>query len=222
MGSILTGKKVLQEVNSPINGKIRVVKSLGLGTYIQVENLTQSGGIITGIWKKTLRKIPTKKEIRNVLILGLGGGTAAMLIRKYWPPAKITGVDIDPLMVKLGRKYLGLKDLKVVIADAETFLSAGKDKKTKYDLIIGDTYVGYEFPKKFEDAKFLSMIKQRLSVAGVAVFNRLYMADKRPAAVKFGEKLEKVFERVEAFYPEANVMFFCSGDLGSRVDVNAV
>ena len=41
--------KILEEVESGINGKIKVVKSLGLGTYIQVEGLTQrpkSSGLI--------------------------------------------------------------------------------------------------------------------------------------------------------------------------------
>lgn len=210
MTGLLTGKIVLKEVNSPINGKISVVKSLGLGTYIQVENLTQSGGVIKGIWNTILRKIlRTKQEIRNVLVLGLGGGTVAMLSKKYWPFAKVTGVDIDPLMVKLGRKYLGLKGIKVVISDAERFLSTIKDNRLKYDLIIVDTYIGYEFPKKFEGTKFLNLVKAGLPTKGFAVFNRIYMANSRSVAIKFGENLEKVFRNVVRIYPEANLMFLC-------------
>lgn len=208
--SLLTGKKILQEVNSSINGKISVVKSLGLGTYIQVENLTQSGGVIKGIWNTTLRKILRKdEEFHNVLILGLGGGTVAMLIKKYWPKAKVTGFDIDPLMVKLGRKYLGLKGIKVVIGDAEKFLSTIKNNGLGYDLIIVDTYIGYEYPKKFEGTKFLNHVHEGFSMKGLAVFNRIYMANTRSIAIKFGEKLEKVFKKIDRIYPEANLMFLC-------------
>jgi len=44
---------------------------------------------------------------------------------------------------------------------------------------------------------------------GVAVFNRLYYDQKRAEAVNFLSKLEKIFPRVTALYPEANVMYLC-------------
>ncbi|MBI2066078.1 hypothetical protein HYT60_01035 [Candidatus Woesebacteria bacterium] len=163
--------KVLEEVDSPINGKIRVVTTLGLGTYLQVNNLTQSGGIVDGFWRHLLGKIKRKKpEIKNCLVLGLGGGSAAMRVKTLWPQAEVTGVDVDPLMIKLGKKYLGLTGVKVVIKDASRLLRNN----------------------------------------GLAVFNRLYYGEKRPAAMKFGAKLEKVFARVDYVFPEANVMFVCS------------
>lgn len=195
----MIGTEVLEEKKSRFNGTLRVVKSWGMGTYIQAGGLTQSGGIIELIWRSTLKKLRTK-EIKNVLILGLGGGTAAKLIRKFWPEAKITGVDIDPVMVELGKKYLSLKADKIYVKDAYDFNTAG------YDLVIVDIYNGEKFPKKFEDEKFLKLLaKNRL-----VVFNRLYYGDKRPEAVRFGNKLQKVFGKVEWFYPEANLMFICS------------
>ncbi|MBI4153470.1 hypothetical protein HY503_00510 [Candidatus Woesebacteria bacterium] len=203
-----TVNKVLEEVDSPINGKIRVVRALGLGTYIQVENLTQSGGLIENIWGKTLKKVRSKKgQLTSCLILGLGGGSTAMLVKKFWPNAKITGVDIDPFIVELGRKYLGLTGLQVVISDAGDFIKMGVGK---YDLILVDTYIGYEFPKKFEEMGFLTTVKRSLALAGIAVFNRLYFAEKRPEAMKFGAKLESIFSKVDYVFPEANVMFVCS------------
>ena len=42
----------LEEVESPINGKIAVTRSLAFGTYISVGGLTQSGGVLKNIWKK--------------------------------------------------------------------------------------------------------------------------------------------------------------------------
>jgi spermidine synthase len=203
----MLGRGVVEEVVSPINGRIKVVRSLGMGTYIQVENLTQSGGIVKNIWNKTLRKVKSvRPKILTCLILGLGGGTASLLVRKFWPKVQITGVDIDPFIVELGRKYLGLKGLKVVIFDAYDFV---KKVKKKYDLILIDTYIGYEFPKKFEEEEFLKAVRSLLDKEGMAVFNRLYMAEKRPQAVKFGEKLDTCFNRVERVYPEANIIFLC-------------
>lgn len=209
---ILPINKVLEETTSPINGKIRVVRSLGLGTYIQVENLTQSGGVVYEVWRSTLRTINHQQlTINNCLILGLGGGSAAKLVKKYWPQAEITGVDIDPTMVELGKKYLGLPDIKTVIDDAENFLLtiSHRPSAIKYDLILIDTYLGDNFPKKFERDDFLVRIKHLLSPNGLAVFNRLYYGDKRGEAMRFASKLEKAFSKVKYVFPEANVMFVC-------------
>ena len=205
--SHLPWTEVLAERTSPINGQIKVLRSLGLGIYIQVENLTQSGGVVYGVWKTSLKKVKRKKkEIKTCLILGLGGGSAAILVRKYWPLARVTGVDIDPIMVSLGKKYLGLSRVKVEIGDAKEFL---KNKK-KFDLILVDTYLGENFPEKFEKEDFLLSVKSSLSGEGIAVFNRLYYGEKRPLAIKFGERLDKIFGKVERIFPEANVMFMAS------------
>ena len=209
-----TVNKVLEEVDSPINGKIRVVRSLGLGTYIQVENLTQSGGVVNNVWRHSLKEVNKKKpEVKNCLILGLGGGSAAMRVKKLWPQAEVTGVDVDPLMIKLGKKYLGLEGVNIVIEDASNFTIDSHRKSQKYDLILIDTYLGSSYPPEFERDDFLIRIKGLLTSSGLAVFNRLYYAEKRPEAMKFGAKLEKVFVRVDYIFPEANVMFVCSATI---------
>jgi spermidine synthase len=207
---LLKGTKVLDEVESPINGRITVFKSLGLGTYLQVGGLTQSGGILVGIWQTTIKKIHERKsDVDSCLILGLGGGTVAKLVMKYWPDAVITGVDFDPVIVDLGKKYLGLGDVQVrlFVKDAFEYCQEAVNEGKKFDLILIDLYKGSEFPAQFEGEQFPTLILKLLRNEGLAVFNRLYSAEKRPQAVKFGKGLEKIFKKVEAFYPEANVMF---------------
>ena len=209
----MSGVKILEVASSPINGKIQVVRSLGLGNYIQVEGLTQSGGVVNEVWRTTLRKIrSTKSEIRNCLILGLGGGSAAKLARKFWPDAKIAGVEIDPIMVNLGKKYLKLDavGVDVIIDDAYKFVAnSSKLIAQSYDLILVDLYIGYDVPEKFQSENYIHLVRSLLVRSGTAVFNRLYFGEKRKEAEKFGEKLEKVFSKVERIFPEANVMFVC-------------
>ncbi|HJY98939.1 MAG TPA: methyltransferase domain-containing protein [Patescibacteria group bacterium] len=199
----MIGTKVLEERESKHNGHIKVSRSLGMGTYIQAEGLTQSGGVVGVIWKPTIKKIKSMGiDINTCLILGMGGGTAAKYVRLFWPKVKITGVDIDPVMIDLGKKYLGLSEIgvKIVIGDAYNFDPKG------YDLVIVDIYKGEEFPEKFATENFLSKFGKNKLV----VFNRTYYGEKRPEAVRFGKILEKNFKNVEYFYPEANVMFLCS------------
>lgn len=241
--NLVTGTFLKEVVNSPVNGEISVIKSLAFGTYISVGNLTQSGGVVEEIWRKTLRKVHNSSFIiHNSLILGLGGGSTAKVIRKLWPDTKITGVDIDPLMIELGKKYLGLDkyEVQVQIEDAMGFLiqkskiktpsfaKATKGKQnynlklktkntrykiqdTKYNLICVDLYVGDDFPVKFESDEFLRRTRTVLADNGIVVFNRLYYGEKRKQAMLFGEKLKKHFSKVDYVFPQANLMFVCSG-----------
>jgi spermidine synthase len=198
------GTKILEERHSKYNKDIKIVKSLGLGTYIQVNGLTQSGGIVESIWKSTFKKI-NNKDIKNCLILGLGGGTVAKLIRKKYPKAKIAGIEIDPLMVQLGNVYLELKKSKVDIKIQDAF----KLTKGIFDLIIVDIYCGNKYPKKFENEKFLDNIKKILSNNGLVVFNRLFYKDNKKDALNFERKLKQNFKKVDFFYPLSNLMFIC-------------
>ena len=193
----MLGTTVLEERESKYNGRLRVLRTLGMGTYIQAGGLTQSGGIVETIWKSTLKQIKDNSE--NILILGLGGGTLAKLLRKKYPKAKITGVEIDPIMIELGKKYLDLDkyDIDIKIIDAFDFL---KKNKQKYDLVIVDTYLG---------DKVVEIAGSDPAMAEITIFNRLYFGDKRPDTVRFGKKLEKIFKKVTWFYPEANLMFLC-------------
>lgn len=198
----MLGTRILEERKSKFNGNLRVVKSFGLGTYIQSDGLTQSGGIVETFWKQTLKKVKNSSTVSRVLVLGLGGGTIIKLIKNNWPDAKITGVDIDPLIVELGRKYLGLNgaNLQIKIQDAAKPISG------LFDLVIVDLYQGDKYPKKFEDREFLKM----LSSHKLVIFNRLYYKEKKTEAEKFGQKLKKVFKKVESFFPITNIMFICS------------
>lgn len=212
ISDLLTGYKILEKIDSPVNGKIEVIRSLAWGTYIQAAGLTQSGGVLKDVWQTTLKKVKRNKKIefKNCLILGLGAGSVAHLVKKYWPEVKVTAVELDPIMVRLGKKYLDLDQisLKINIQDAESFLQKNSVKK-KYDLIINDIYTGDKIPEKFEKREYLKLIKKNLSSSGIVIFNRLYYDLKRREAMKFYAKLEKEFLQIDVVYPEANVMFVC-------------
>jgi spermidine synthase len=121
------------------------------------------------------------------------------------------GIDIDPIIVELGEKYLGLGqvDVEIKIGDALELVKRLKMKGERFDLIVVDLYNGDKYPEKFETENYIQLVKTVLSNSGTAIFNRLYYGDKRPQAVKFGNKLKKIFSKVEWFYPEANLMLIC-------------
>ncbi len=218
----LNGVTEIEDVESVYNGRVSVVRDLAWGTYIKAGGLTQSGGVAKKVWKTALKKVKNQMpDVRSSFILGLGGGSVADLIKKYWEGAEVTGVDIDSVMVDLGKKYLKMpEDTEIIIGDAEKEVKSKRLEGKSFDLICVDIYAGDNFPEKFQTDDFLMAVYSLLNKSGVIVFNRLYYGEKRKEAYKFGEKLERMFGNVDRFYPEANVMFVITNDLpaGRQVD----
>lgn len=101
-------------------------------------------GVLTGcVWDALaapLVLLPPERR-RRVLVLGLGGGSAARLARALAPGARIVGVEIDPEVLAAARASFGLDELGVetVLDDARGFLARERDR---YDLVIEDVFEG--------------------------------------------------------------------------------
>lgn len=195
--------KVLFEGKSKYNGNLKVIRSLGFGTYVQSNGLTQSGGVVESIWKNTINNLPNI-DYKNCLVLGFGGGTVAKILLSKFKKIKITGIEIDRQMIDIGKKYLGVSDFSVKLSVADAFTT--KQLNNKYDLVIVDLYHGDDFPKKFESISFL----KKLLKHKVVVINRLYYKDKKEKAELFSERLKGVFKNIKIHYPPANIMFIIS------------
>lgn len=211
--NFLSGARILEEVESPINGKLTVIRDLAWGVHIKAGGITQSGGVAEKVWHSSLKEVKkVKSKVKKCLILGLGSGGAAKAVKRYWSEMTITGVEIDQMMVDLGEKYMGLKEgeVKVVIEDAMKFVRRQTKKMEKYDLILVDMYIGDTIPEKFATPIFYNLTKELLENKGVVVINRLYYDEKRKIADKTHQDLKKIFSEVIAVFPEANVMFVCS------------
>lgn len=78
---------------------------------------------------------------RRVLVVGLGGGSAARLVRALAPRARIVGVEIDAEVVALARRWFGLGELgiEVVQADAADYLARCR---RRFDAVLEDVFVG--------------------------------------------------------------------------------
>ncbi len=206
----------LEEVKSNYNGKIEVVEVLGKPRII-VDNLLQSGGMMELIWKKAIKKIsnfhpPAGGPISNVLILGLGGGSAAQLVNQYFPKAKIIGIEIDPVVVKLGKKYFGLdkiKNLKIINQDGIKFISHHSSESNQFDLILVDLYLGGSFPKKASSKEFFKNLKKILSQRGLVIFNRLFYKEHRQLTEEFIKKLDQYFSKIELIRAWSNLLIIC-------------
>lgn len=205
----LLNAQVLEKVESAHNGEIQVVRTLE-GVRITVGGISQSGWLVRRVWQPALAKIKKMlPDAGRILILGLGGGSVAQLTEHYWPDSKKIGVDVDPVMVYLGEKYLNLGDvgnLKFEEADAFSWVETSKKK---FDLVLVDLYKGDAIPAEFRTVGFFSSVAKLVAPAGVAAFNHLYSAGEREMAAEFEKRLHKVFSGTVTIAPEANIIYIC-------------
>jgi len=102
----------------------------------------EPGSPVTGsVWDALavgLLALPRSRR-RSVLLLGLGGGSAARLSRALAPAARIVGVEIDPQVVRLARRHFGLDAIgvEVVLADARDYLQRSGER---FDAILEDVF----------------------------------------------------------------------------------
>lgn len=190
----------IETIHSGFNGEIKVKKFLG-HTSVWVGGYEQSGPIVQKLWRTALGKLPAV-EYEKILVLGLGCGVMVPLLNQKYPRAKITGVEIDPEMIRLGKKYFGLESLfslKVLCSDAKKFL---RQSKTYYDLVVVDLYTGGQAPE-------LSVRDLKKVMKGPAVFNFSAFNKSLKEARQFEKRLRQdffVFKKIKTDY---NLLFFC-------------
>lgn len=98
-----------------------------------------TGSVWDGLGAALLALPPARR--RAVLLLGLGGGSAARVVRALAPRARITAVEIDPRVVRLAREWFDLDELgvEIVVDDARRFLARSR---RRFDAVLEDVFVG--------------------------------------------------------------------------------
>lgn len=123
---------------------------------------------------------------RSFLILGLGGGSVARVLRSLAPAATIVGVEIDPDVVAAARARLGLDALgvDVVVGDALSVLRA---ERRRFDLVVEDAFVGptrtIRKPDGFPEP-LLALAARRLARGGLLVSNTIHEGPDVAAALR--------------------------------------
>jgi spermidine synthase len=110
-------------------------------------------------------------DIKEVLVIGLGGGTIPKRFVRDYPKVNVEAVEIDPDVVKIADKYFEVQEgprLKINTADGRVFL---RRAKKKYDLIMLDAYYADTVPFFLTTKEFFAIVKDHLTPGGVFVNN---------------------------------------------------
>lgn len=118
---------------------------------------------------------PYDAATHKVAIIGLAGGSVARAYFNYLPPGtpkgQITGVEVDPDVITIAKKYFALDELnlRVVNEDGRMFLARTKER---YDVIVVDAYSTQVYiPPHMATEEFYALAKSKLKIGGILVMN---------------------------------------------------
>jgi spermidine synthase len=146
---------------------------LRLNEGVAVHSVWRADTVLTGgVWDAFLALPPLlDRPLRSVAILGNAAGTTARALGVFYPEARVDGVELDPAVSRVGRRFFGLEDnlrLTVHDADARPFL---RSTDTRYDLIVVDAYHQPYVPFYLATREFFRLARERLEPGGILALN---------------------------------------------------
>lgn len=147
---------------------------------------------------------PQNRNIKEVLILGLGLGSIPwMLEKKFRLICNYTCVEIDEVVAGWAMKYT-VPELKspmmIYTADACAFVQITQEK---FDLICVDLFIDEHVPEQLDDKSFTKPLSKLLTKNGLLMWNRL--ADKDPLIQRTELFYKEVFSKI---FSEAHILTF--------------
>jgi spermidine synthase len=171
--------RILRRMKSPIQ-RIAVVRQKNGKVLVYGDGYVMFGTEEDdNMWAEALVHIPmaVAKKPRRILMIGGGGGITTREVLRYRQVKAITVVDIDPVMMDLGKKLkplvkfnrgsLNNPKVRTIIQDGRAFVE--KNKK-QWDVIIIDIpEPGYRAPGlgRLYSREFYKILKNRLAPGGV-------------------------------------------------------
>jgi len=110
-------------------------------------------------------------EPRNVLVVGLGGGSIPSFVHKRFPRTKVDVVDIDPGVVAVARSHFGFVEderMRAHVEDGRRFIERAVGR---YDVIFLDGFGTDSVPRHLTTREFHQSVKRALTSEGVVVGN---------------------------------------------------
>ncbi len=197
--------------SSPYNKSIAVVQMYGRNALL-VSGIEQTGPYTEKLWKVGLQPILDipPKEISTILVLGVGEGMLFHMFQKAFPVAKMTGVDVDPEIIRIGKKYFGLDaipGLTLAAQDARAFVK-NPSKRNSYDLVIVDLYTGNDVPPFVTQNPFLSGVRRLVRPGGRVVINYFCQENQDQKSQVILRKLSTIYRKAQSKPRLRNIFFY--------------
>jgi spermidine synthase len=193
-GVIYQGESVYNyvEVVNSTDGALLLKLNEGIGS----QSVYYEDDIYTrGIWDYFIAPALVNPAAEDVLVIGFAGGTVAGQYLAL-TNASIVGVEIDPLVVRVGRDFFGVEEsdrLEVVVADGRTFLTL---IDRTYDIILMDAFNPPTIPFHLATREFFELVRAHLNPGGIFAANVPRYGEPAHVIDPICATLESVFEDV--------------------------
>ena len=153
------------------------------------------------VWYQ-LPKLSTHKawstQPKRALILGLGAGTMVPALKKIYPGIEVHGVELDPAIVDLGRRHLGLElpDENIHTMDARAFV---QNTQLSFDIIIADAYRPPTIPQHLASLEFFHSLRTIMTDESILLLNYSGVFHQHSVAQTLHKTMEQAFETVDSF-----------------------
>ncbi|MGD8785180.1 MAG: oxidoreductase [Thioalkalispiraceae bacterium] len=186
-----------------VNGKQYQVRSAGQTRRLYTDGVFHSQhnpgrSLTANVWD--LISLPSffleSNKIRRILVLGVGGGAVIRQFLQWYPGVEITGVELDPMHIRLGKRFFGLSNKHVTLIEADAIDWVKRYLGLPFDIVIDDLFgeVAGE-PQRVIDANtgWLKLLVNLLTPHGMLVMNFTESRDLRDCAVFHNETIQKNF-----------------------------
>ncbi|MGZ4281501.1 MAG: spermidine synthase [Gaiellaceae bacterium] len=158
---------------------IRVVRdgangrALELNEGVVEHSVWRPDTVLTGgYWDLFLMLPPLlARQPQRLLVIGNAGGTIGRAYGRFYPRVAIDGVELDPKLNWVARRYFGAGDnrrMRLIAADGRPFLES---TKRRYDLIVVDAYRQPYVPFYLATEEFFRLARGHLRPGGAIALN---------------------------------------------------
>ena len=115
----------------------------------------------------------------EVLMLGVGGGSAIHQLQTLLQPKTITGIELNPVHIEIAKTFFKLKskNIKLIEADALTWVNRSKKR---FDVLIDDLFIDSTADpvRPFKcDEQWINQLDKSVKDKGLLIQNHLKKSD---------------------------------------------
>ena len=163
------------------------------------------------------------QHIDRVLVIGVGGGSIPMFLRKHYPSAHIDVVDIDPQIIALAKQYFNFVENRSLISHAQDGRTFIENVQKPYDLIFLDAFTAAGIPKHLATKEFLLAMKNALNASGAIITNMWSTATANPLYRPMLRTYQEVFDEVYTLrVPKAGNKVVIALPIFKKVTLNSI